>query len=343
MLRVAIAGATGYSGEELIAILLRHPQVRITALGSSGTKQEGPVPLARLYPRFAGRLDLACDKLDVDQLVQACDAAFLALPHGMAMEWTPRLLKAGKLVIDLSGDFRLRDASLYPRWYQREHTQTNLLAQAVYGLPELHRDQIRTAALIANPGCYPTSVILACWPLVKAGWVEGQRIIVDAKSGITGAGRQPSTPLLFGEANENLRAYKVHAHQHVPEMAQELSANGQAVSLTFVPHVVPLNRGILSTIYIRLAADKTPEQVAALFLDAYGREPFVRLRAHGELPQITDVARTDYCDIGFALDASSRMLVVVSAIDNLTKGAAGQAVQNLNIRQGWDETLGLLN
>ena len=339
MVRVAILGATGYSGEELIRLLLRHPQVRLTALGSSGTKQDGPVPIAELYPEFAGRLDLSCERLEPERVIDAADAVFLALPHGMALELAPRLLAAGKLVIDLSGDFRLRDPALYPRWYHLTHTQPTLLAQAAYGLPELHRAQIQRANLIANPGCYPTATILGCWPLVKAGWAR--EFIVDAKSGLTGAGRQAATPFLFAEASENIRAYKVHEHQHIPEMEQELSSNGTAVGLTFVPHVLPLARGILATIYARLAQPKTPEQVQQLFTDAYAREPFVRVRPHGQLPQIRDVARTNYCDIGCALAADGRALVVISVIDNLTKGAAGQAVQNLNIRQGWDEGLGL--
>ena len=341
MLRVAILGATGYSGEELIELLLRHPQVRLTALGSSGTKQEGPVPLSMLYPRFAGRLDLSCDYIDPEALVKLCDVAFLALPHGKAIELTPRLLAAGKLVIDLSGDFRLRNAALYPQWYGYEHGQPALLQQAVYGLPELHREQIKHAHLIANPGCYPTAIVLGCAPVVRAGWVEDGRIFVDAKSGITGAGRQPSTRFLFAEASENVRAYKVHQHQHLPEMTQELSTNGAPVALTFVPHVMPLSRGILATIYLRLKGHRTPQQVEELFRQAYAHEPFVRVRPHGELPQIRDVAHTNYCDIGFALDAASQTLIIVSVIDNLTKGAAGQAVQNLNIRQGWDEALAL--
>ena len=341
MLRVAILGATGYSGEELIALLLRHPQVRLTAVGSSGTKQEGPVPLADLYPRFAGRLDLTCGRLDVDDVINQCDAVFLALPHGQAIALAPSLLAAKKLIIDLSGDFRLRDAALYPQWYGYVHAQPALLQQAVYGLPELHREQIARAHLIANPGCYPTAIILGCRPVMQAGWVEANRICVNAISGTTGAGRTPSAPLLFAEASENLRAYKVHHHQHVPEMTQELSVNGAPVALTFVPHVAPLNRGILATICLRLQKSRTPAEVEALFREAYRREPFVRVRPHGQLPQIRDVARTNYCDIGFVLDDAAQTLVVVSAIDNLTKGAAGQAVQNLNIRQGWDETLAL--
>lgn len=341
MIRVAILGATGYSGEELIALLLRHPQVRLTALGSSGTKQEGPVPLATLYPRFAGQLDLTCGRLDVDAVIAQSDAVFLALPHGKAITLAPSLLAAKKLVIDLSGDFRLRNAALYPQWYGYTHAQPALLQQAVYGLPEFHRKEIKHANLIANPGCYPTAIILGCRPVVQAGWVEANRIFVSATSGITGAGRQPSAPLLFAEASENVRAYKVHQHQHVPEMAQELAVDGAPVSLTFVPQVAPLNRGILATICLRLQESHTPEQVEELFREAYRREPFVRIRPHGELPQIRDVAHTNYCDIGLALDTASQTLVVISAIDNLTKGAAGQAVQNLNIRQGWDETLAL--
>ncbi len=341
--RVAVAGATGYAGEELIRILLRHPSVRLTSLAASA-KWDRPVPLAQVFPRFAGQSDLSVESLDPVRLASSCDIALLALPHGVSLEVVPALLQAGRKVIDLGGDFRLKDPSAFTQWYGTPHTQPALLAEAVYGIAELSRELIAKARLVANPGCYATSVILACAPLLHAGLVERESIVVDAKSGITGAGRKAEPALMFGEMNENLWAYKVNQHQHAPEIEQALLpfGKGQPVSICFVPHVVPLNRGILSTIYLRTPKAVTWEQVRAIYQEAYGQAPFVRVRGQNQWPKIHDVAGSNYCDLGFAVDERKRLLIVSAAIDNLLKGAAGQAVQNLNLMAGWPETAGLL-
>ena len=340
--RVAIAGATGYAGEELIRLLLTHPQVHLAYLAASA-KWERPVPASQIFPRFARQLDLPVESLDPARLAKACDVAFLALPHGAAMTLAPSLLDAGKRVIDLSGDFRLQDPALYPRWYKFSHARPELLGQdgIAYGLTEFHRDQIRSARLVANPGCYATSILLGCLPVFQAGLLEDGRLIVDAKSGLSGAGRKAEESLLFTEMTENLRAYKVNDHPHMPEILQEIRrvANRDA-RMGFVPQVIPVSRGLISMIYLRTRAPA--EAIAEAYRKAYPveREPFVRVRP-GELPELRDVVETNFCDVGFVLDPALESLVVASALDNLTKGAAGQAVQNLNVMYGWPETTGL--
>ncbi|MBI4355986.1 MAG: N-acetyl-gamma-glutamyl-phosphate reductase [Candidatus Omnitrophica bacterium] len=342
MIRVGVVGATGYTGEELLRLLLQHPQAAVTSVSASA-KMEHPMALAELYPRFGGRLKLFCTSLNINEVAAASDLVFLALPHGTAMEVAPDFLRLGKKVIDLSGDFRLKDAALYERWYGFTHAAPELLRESVYGLTEYFRPQLQTASLVANPGCYPTSILLAILPLYRKGWITDGGVIADAKSGITGAGRKAERPLLFAEANENLRAYKLNAHQHLPEMTEICSLiAGRPVTMTFVPHVVPLNRGMLSTLYVTLRPTRSSAEVAQVFEDAYGRERFVRVRANGTLPEIRDVVETNYCDIGYRYDEASGQLILVSVIDNLTKGAAGQAIQNMNVMYGLDETLGLV-
>ncbi len=342
-IRVAIAGATGYAGEELIRLLLQHPQVRLTYLAASA-KWERPSSASDVFPRFAGRLDLPVESLDPARLASSSDAVFLALPHGTSMSLVPSLLQAGKRVIDLAGDFRLRDPALYPRWYAFDHTAAQWLTHAdvAYGLTEFHREAIQRAKLIANPGCYATSVLLACLPLFRAKLVAEDRVMVDAKSGLSGAGRKADTSLLFTEMTENLRAYKVNNHQHMPEITQEVARiAGRTMQLGFVPQVIPVTRGLISTLYIRTTA--SPEAILEAFQSCYNRErtPFVRLR-NDALPQLRDVVETNYCDIGWSYDRSLEMLIVMSAIDNLTKGAAGQAIQNFNLMHGFPETTALL-
>lgn len=341
-IRVAIAGATGYAGEELIRLLLQHPQVRLTYLAASA-KWERPTHASEVFPRFAGRLDLPVESLDPDRLASSSDVVFLALPHGTSMNLVPSLLQAGKRVIDLAGDFRLRDPSLYPRWYAFTHAAAEWLnhAEVAYGLTEFHREEIQQAKLIANPGCYATSVLLACLPLLRAELVAEDRVMVDAKSGLSGAGRKADTSLLFTEMTENLRAYKVNNHQHMPEITQEVARiTGRAMQLGFVPQLIPVTRGLVSTLYIRTTA--SPEAIREAFQSCYSRQhtPFVRLR-EGTLPQLRDVIETNYCDIGWSYDRSLESLVVMSALDNLTKGAAGQAVQNFNLMHGFSETTAL--
>ena len=342
-IRVAIAGATGYAGEELIRLLLQHPHVRLTYLAASA-KWERPTPASTVYPRFARQLDLPIESLDIARLIRTADLVFLALPHGTAMEMVPELLKAGKRAIDLSGDFRLRDPSLYPRWYTFPHAHPELLASdgVAYGLTEFHRDEIRPARLVANPGCYATSILLGCLPLFQANLVEDGRFLVDAKSGLSGAGRQADQSLLFTEMTENLRAYKVNDHQHMPEILQEIERiTGRTARMGFVPQVIPVTRGLISMIYVKTRA--TVEAIGRAYHAAYpeNRAPFVRIRP-GVLPQLRDVVETNYCDVGFIHDASMESLVIASALDNLTKGAAGQAIQNFNVMFGWPETTGLL-
>lgn len=341
--RVAIVGATGYTGEELIRSLLRHPHVQLTYLAASA-KQERPVPASEVYPRFARQLDLPVESLDPARLLASCDIAFLALPHGGAMDLAPKLLSAGKRAIDLSGDFRLRDRSAYPRWYTFDHTHPELLRdpRVAYGLTEFHRDDIRSAHLIANPGCYATSILLAVLPLFNATLIADMRFIVDAKSGLSGAGRKADTSLLFTEMTENLRPYKVNEHQHMPEVLQEIDRIcGQQGRMVFVPQVIPASRGLISMIYVNTTA--SADQVAQAYRDHYTAErtPFVRVRS-GSLPSLRDVVDTNNCEIGFVHDAATGTLIVASALDNLVKGASGQAVQNLNVMMGWPETTGLL-
>jgi len=340
MLNVGIIGASGYAGEELIDILLGHPQVRITELSA---KIEEPCLISEMFPKFKGRLDLVCNQPYLKRTIKNCDLVFLALPHTVSMEMVPYLLKAGKRVIDLSADYRLKEIKTYEKFYQTKHSDKKNLWYSVYGLPELNRAKIKGAKLIANPGCYPTCAILALAPLVALGLVDCDSIIIDAKSGVSGAGRKLSEGLMFVEANEDFRAYKVNIHQHMPEINQELSGlHGKPVKVTFVPHLLPLNRGILETIYVKKSAKnkKTGTDFGAVFKKFYHKEPFVRIRGQGDLPRIKDVAGTNFCDI--AIQDSGDSLIIIAVIDNLIKGASGQAVQNMNIMCKFPEAMGLL-
>ena len=341
-IRVAIAGATGYAGEELIRLLLQHPHVQLTYLAASA-KWERPSPASEVFPRFAHQLDLPVESLDPARLAATSDAVFLALPHGTAMDVVPGLLNAGKRIVDLSGDFRLTDPALYPRWYTFSHSHPELLngAKVAYGLTEFHRQDIQQARLVANPGCYATSVLLGSLPLFQAKLVADNRLIVDAKSGLSGAGRKADTALLFTEMTENLRAYKVNDHQHMPEITQEVERlTGQQARLTFVPQVIPVSRGLISTMYLKIRGSF--EAICEIYRASYppDRAPFVRVRP-GVIPQLRDVIETNFCDIGLVYDSASECLIVGSALDNLTKGAAGQAVQNFNLMHGFPETTAL--
>lgn len=338
MLKVAVLGATGYAGKELVSILAHHPYARpyyITSESFSGQS------FAQIYPEFRAVCELPLEKLELTK-VAACDFIFAALPHGLSVKEVPKLLNTGIKVVDFSGDFRLKDASLYPTWYGYEHSSQENLALSVYGLPEYNRAMIRDAELIANPGCYPTSVLLALKPLLAEGLIEAEDIIVDAKSGVSGAGRSPKQAFHFPECTENFKAYKIAAHQHTPEIEQELSnLAGKPVTLIFTPHLVPMIRGILSTIYVRSAAGVDEATVSAAYQKHYAQEPFIRLLPAQELPETKYVSGTNFCDLAFRLDPRTGRLIVVSAIDNLVKGAAGQAVQNMNIMQNWPEEAGL--
>lgn len=341
MVRVAIVGATGYTGEELIRILVDHPEAEIVSLTA---KIDQPQDIADIFPKLSGKISMECsNNLDVNGIAARCDLAFLALPHRVSMEVAPRFLGLGKRVIDLSADYRLRDIATYEKWYGAKHKDPEQVNKAVYGLPEVYRDAIRTADLVANPGCYPTGIILACAPLIKEAVIKLDQIVADSKSGLTGAGRKGLIDLHFSEVSENIRPYKVNQHQHMPEIDQELTKlAGSAVKIVFVPHVVPINRGILSTIYFKKRKDINLNQVIKIYRNFYKDEPFVRIKGVGSFPQIRDVVETNYCDIGCWTDETHTNIIVVSAIDNLTKGAAGQAVQNMNIMYGLAETLGLV-
>lgn len=339
MVKVAVVGATGYAGEELLRILINHPKVKISYLAA---KLEHPSSISEIFPHFRGRLDLVCSNLELNKLEKRAEVIFLALPHGISSTLVPKIINKKKIIIDLSADFRLRDASLYQRWYYFKHKNKILLEKAVYGLPEIYRKKIKEAELIANPGCYPTGAILAIFPLIKNNLVEFNDIIIDAKSGTTGAGRTLKEELLFSEVDDSMRAYKVNTHQHMPEIEQELSWLAQKkVEITFVPHLIPIKRGILTTCYLKLKRRLTGLQIIKLYKDIYKREPFVRVYNEGRFPQIRDVLFSNYCDIGIKLAARENRIIVVSAIDNLGKGASGQALQNLNIVMGWPEKLGL--
>jgi N-acetyl-gamma-glutamyl-phosphate reductase len=340
--RAAVLGATGYAGRELLTLLARHPNAGVLRLMSSGLDRKRPFAIEQAHPVLRGRFSIPCVPLDLEGLVASeLDVVFLATPHETSHDVVPRLLDSGMRVIDLSGAFRLKETGAYPRWYGFEHRASQALAEAVYGVPELDHGAITQARLVSNPGCYATSVILALAPLLRSGWVEvSAGIISDSKSGASGAGRAPSGKLHFPEVNENCRAYGIFNHRHVPEMLQALDIEEK--DFIFTPHLLPITRGILSTIYVRLQERRTLDQVVSLFRQFYGLSPLVRVYEAGSLPEIQAVANTQFADLGFALDEATRRLIVVSALDNLGKGAAGQAVQNMNIMFGFPQELGLV-
>jgi N-acetyl-gamma-glutamyl-phosphate reductase len=326
--KVGIAGATGYAGQELVTLLARHPEVQLTAAMSSSAESA-----ARQMPRLARVWDGAIEPLNRERLAREADLVFLAVPEAAAAELAPPLIDTGVRVIDLSGAFRIRNDEARSRWYPATKA---LPSGAAYGLTEYYKDDVRQAALVANPGCYPTAALLALMPLVRRGLLDASAgVVVDAKSGISGAGRVPSERTHFSENHGSVSAYGIFGHRHVAEMEQELSA-----SVTFVPHLVPLDRGILETIYVKLAPGTTGEQIADAYSAAYRDEPFVRLTGDA-LPEIKHVAWTNFCDLGWRYDAATGRLVVVACLDNLVKGAAGQALQNFNVAFGFDERTAL--
>jgi len=351
MKKVAIVGASGYSGEELVRLLISHPHVELTAVTS---RQYAGQSLAQVFPRFAHFPQAKAVRFtepNADLLAKQAEIVFLALPHGVAAEYAVPLLKHGCQVIDLSADFRVRDAAVYQEFYAHEHPAPALLSQAVYGLPEVYRDRIKSASLIASPGCYPTSILVPLTPLLRAGLIKPTGIIADSLSGVSGAGRKAELDYLFVECNESVRPYGIPKHRHLSEIEQELSvAAGVAVTIQFTPHLVPINRGILTTLYtgpttpFKGAAEMgaLAEKIAACFEAAYGNEPFVRLLAGKALPDTKNVAGTNVVEIAWRLDPRTGRLVIMSAEDNLVKGASGQAVQSMNIMCGFPETAGLL-
>lgn len=335
MTRVAILGGTGYTALELLRILLNHPEVQVTAITS---RTETGV-LGAVHPSLAGRLDLRLENLSPEQLAERADVVFGCLPHVASMETVPKLLDVGLKVIDLSADYRLNDAAVYEKWYGHAHTDVGRLATTVYGLPELFGDQIKGQALIANPGCYTSTSILALAPLVCGGYVEPTGIIIDAKSGVSGAGRTAKQNLLYAECNENLMAYSVGTHRHQPEIEQVLStASGKAVDVIFTPHLTPMDRGIEATIYAVPAKSATQAELLAACWEYYRGKPFVRVVER--IPGSKDTAYTNFFDM--TVRVVKNRVVILAALDNLIKGASGVAVQNFNLLCGYPETLGIL-
>jgi N-acetyl-gamma-glutamyl-phosphate reductase len=339
MLKVAVVGATGYTGRELVQILACHPKVRLSCLTSDSS---AGLRFDQVYPQFRSLVELPLARLAEVEMPAQCDFIFSALPHGLSLETVPALLATGRPVVDLSGDFRLKDGDLYRQWYGYDHDRRELLPASTYGLPELYRETIGKSGFIANPGCYPTSVLLALAPLLRESIIDPDEIIIDAKSGVSGAGRQAKLPFHFPECTENFKAYKVAEHQHTPEIEQELTTIcGRPLRVAFTAHLVPMVRGILSTIYLRAASGTDEQDLWAVYERHYAGEPFIRLLRPPELPETKYVSGSNFCDITFRLDRRTGRLIVISAIDNLVKGAAGQAVQNMNIMLGWPEETGL--
>ncbi len=341
-MRVAIVGASGYSGEELLRLLLRHPHVEIACVTS---RQYAGKPLTEVHRQFEGwpkAKGVIFSGSEISEITASgAEVVFLALPHGLAAEFAAPLIKAGLVVIDLSADFRVADVSVVEEFSGQQHPAPELLKDAVYGMPELHRDQIRSAKLVASPGCYPTSIILPLVPLLRAGIISPERIVVNSMSGVSGAGRKADVSLLYAECNEDARAYSLPKHRHLMEIEQELSfAHGAQVNIAFHPHLIPVNRGILTTIHAELKAGYS--QVEATFEDAYGKEPFVRLLGDGLFPELKQVVRSNFLDIAWRHDKRTNSVVLLSAEDNLVKGAAGQAIHSLNLIANWPEKSGLI-
>jgi len=336
MIKVAIIGASGYTGAESIEIILRHNEAKLVYL-SALPEECGAVE--EVFPRFRGRCDLQIEPLDIDKLSGLADVVLCCLPHKVSMGFVPKLLDAGLKVVDFSADYRIKNTEVYEKFYQVKHTDTANLERAVYGLPELFREQIKDADLIANPGCYPAGALLALAPLLKEGLVETDSIVVNAVTGISGAGKNPSSKFHFPNMNENIFAYGIGTHRHMPEMEQIASEiAGTDVNILFQPHAGPFDRGILSTVYCQPKGKTNSEQLAKLYKDFYADEPFIQMR--NDAPGVKEVAGTNYCHI-FVSRVKGKV-VIFSAIDNLVKGASGQAIQNMNIIFGLDETLGLL-
>ncbi len=341
MIRVGIAGVTGYTGVELVRLLARHPRVQIVV---GTTEQYQGQALGQVYPHLQELADFPLVGLNAGAFA-GCDAVFLALPHAVAIDFAPKLLEQGIKVIDLGADFRLKNPKNYKAWYKHEPAPQELLDAAAYGLPELFREQIVGKTLVANPGCYVTSCALAAAPLLKHDLVERRGIIFNSASGVSGAGRGVSLGVHFSEVNENFKAYNIAgAHRHTPEIEQNCSwVAGEEIKVTFSPHLLPITRGILTTAYFQVKRHLPTPQLLDVFREFYRNEPFVRIRPAGDLPQTKQVYGSNYCDIGLQVDGRTHMVVVCSVLDNLVKGASGQAVQNLNILFGLEETTGLLN
>ena len=336
MIKIGIVGGTGYTGVELLRILAQHPQAQLVAITS---RKEAGMPVAEMFPSLRGAVDLRFSD-PKDAGLAACDLVFFATPNGIAMTQAQALLSGGVKVIDLAADFRIKDIAVWEKWYGMTHACPELVEEAVYGLPEANRDAIKGARIVANPGCYPTATQLGFLPLIEAGAVDDQHLVADTKSGVSGAGRKAETHILFAEASDNFKAYGVAGHRHLPEVRQGLArAAGHEVGLTFVPHLVPMIRGIHATLYGRLTK---AVDLQALFEKRYAEEPFVDVLPAGSQPDTRSVRASNHCRIAVHRPQGGDMVVVLSVIDNLVKGAAGQAIQNMNLMFGLPETTGLM-
>ncbi|HOJ77364.1 MAG TPA: N-acetyl-gamma-glutamyl-phosphate reductase [Bacillota bacterium] len=340
MVKIGIIGATGYTGGELIRILAGHPEAEITAITSRSNDGK---KLEEIYPNFTGWDGPTFSGSDSPDAVAGCDVVFLAVPHGVAMNLAPALLERGQKVIDLGSDFRFRDYRTFETYYKHQHCQPELTKAASYGLPELYRKEIRNAQVVGNPGCYPTSIILGCYPFIKAGVIDSSLIIADSKSGVSGAGRKAELGYIYPELFGNFKAYGVPLHRHTPEIEQELSfLGGRETKVSFTPHLLPIARGILSTLHLTLTKLITTSEAEAIIMDTYKGEPFVKLIKAPGLPDIKGVVGTNCCHLGVRVDERTNQLIVISVIDNMVKGASGQAVQNMNLMCDLPETMGLV-
>ena len=341
MIKVAICGGSGYTGIVLLRILAGHPKVKVTTITSE--KSAGK-KITEVFPHLHRYKDLVYENLDREKLLGKADLFFLALPHGASQEAVSFFYGNGKKVIDLSADYRLTDPATYEEWYGSSHNFQSALKKAVYGLPEIYRSRIKKAQLIANPGCYPTSAILGLLPAIKNGLIDTTTIVIDSKSGASGAGRKADLAVTFCEVNEGFKAYGIGTHRHTPEIEQELSLiAGKKITLNFTPHLLPVDRGILTTIYAKLEKGVSTASVLALYRKRYFGEPFVKVLDEGVFPNIKNVRGTNFCEIGIKVNTRTNTLVIVSAIDNLVKGASGQAIHNMNLMTGIDETACLNN
>ncbi|PFO01363.1 N-acetyl-gamma-glutamyl-phosphate reductase [Bacillus sp. AFS076308] len=337
-MKVSIIGTTGYGGGELFRLLHHHPVFSIHSVHT--TRDE--TPLYEEFPHLYGITDLKLEHIDVEEITKHSDIVFIAAPSGVSSKLVPAFLDTGIQIVDLSGDLRLTDVEVYRKWYKHEPVKSSLLKKAVYGLSEWNKEKITEAKLIANPGCYPTAALLGLAPVVKEGLIDPELIIIDAKSGASGAGRSVSKSLLFPEINENFQIYKVNEHQHIPEIQQQLNLWKAGVSpITFNTHLLPITRGIMATIYVKLTDNINSDRLIEIYNEQYLHSPFVRIRQNGNFPSVKEVSGSNYCDIGLHVDERTGRLTIVSVIDNLMKGAAGQAVQNANLMNGLDEKTGL--
>lgn len=342
-INAGVIGATGYAGQELVRLLAQHPGVNLKAVTSQTYNGEN---LSDVFPNLKGKVDIVCSDGDIGSLAASCDVVFIALPHGFASKLVTSEIIAKTKVIDLGADFRLSTASTYEHWYQTKHESSQLLADATYGLPEWNESQIRTSRLIANPGCYATVAALTLLPLVQAGVIDLDSIIIDAKSGVSGAGRAATQGVHFNECNETLKAYSLTTHKHTPEIEEQLGKySSKPVNITFTPHLVPMNRGILATVYASLAKNVSKKEIHSIYKNCYDESPFIRIyepeKATSALPETRWVKGSNYCDIGYAVQENTSRVIVIGALDNLVKGAAGQAIQNMNIMFSLDQRCGL--